>query len=154
MTKKPDYPPLLAPGLHRLTLQGLYDLAVLPFPVDTQRAVLFRKFGMWESEVKASGVRATMWVDGSFLTQKPSPEDVDCVVWLPHWIDIANDTPTNRASLSRLFDHSSAKILYDLDLYLETPTVDQLVHREAYWKGFFGYCHDRVTAKGFAEVNI
>ena len=154
MAKKPDYPPLLAPGLHRLTLQGLYDLAVLPFPSDAQRAVLFQKFRLWESEVKASGIKATLWVDGSFLTQKPSPEDVDCVIWRPHWIDLVNDTPSNRGALSRLFDHSAAKTLYDLDLYLETPPADQLVHREAYWKGFFGYCHDRITAKGFAEVNV
>lgn len=154
MATKPDYPPLLAPGLHKLTFQGLCDLAVLPFPGDAQRAVLFQKFRSWESEVRASGINATLWVDGSFLTQKPSPEDVDCVIWQPHWIDPANDTPTNRANVSRLLDHSSAKALYGLDLYWETPPADQLVHREAYWKGFFGYCHDRVTAKGFAEVNV
>jgi hypothetical protein len=154
MATKPDYPPLLAPGLHKLTFEDIYDLAVLPFSGDAQRAVLFQKFKLWECEVRALGIKGTLWVDGSFLTRKPGPEDVDCVIWRPHWIDLANDTPTNRAALSRLFDHSSAKTLYGLDLYLETPTVDQLVHREAYWKGFFGYCHDRTTAKGFAEVNV
>lgn len=154
MATKPDYPPLLAPGLHKLTLQELYDLAVLPFSRDAQRAVLFQKFSLWASEVRASGVGGTMWVDGSFLTQKPSPEDIDCVMWMPRWIDPVKDTPTNNVALSRLFDHSSARALYGLDLYLLVPTDDQLLHAEAYLKGFFGYCHDRTTAKGFAEVNV
>jgi len=153
MEIKPDYPPLLLPGLHKFTLQELYDLAVRPFADDAQRAVLFQKFRAWESAFSASGVSGKMWVDGSFLTQKPNPDDIDCVLWSPSWIDTANDTSANRATLSRLFDHSSAKTLYGLDLYVEYPAAD-LLHREAYWKGFFGYCHDRVTAKGFAEVNV
>ena len=154
MATKPDYPALLAPGLHQLTLQGLYDLAVAPFSGDAQRAVLFHKFRLWESEVRRSGLKGTLWIDGSFLSQKPGPDDIDCIMWQPYWPDPANDTPANRLTLTRLFDHSSAKTLYGLDFYLETPSVDQVVHREAYWKGFFGYCHDRVTAKGFAEVHV
>lgn len=154
MVAKPDYPPLLAPGLHKLTFQGLYDLAVFPFSGDARRSVLFQKFSLWASEVRASGVEGTLWVDGSFLTQKPSPEDIDCVMWMPRWIDPVNNTAANNVALSRLFDHSSARALYGLDLYLLDPPGDQLLHDEAYWKGFFGYCHDRTTAKGFAEVDL
>lgn len=154
MASKPDFPALLAPGLHQMTLQDLNSLAVVPFAGDTQRAVLFHKLTLWETEVRACGLKGTMWIDGSFLTQKPGPDDIDCVMWQPYWSDPAKNTPANQLALTRLFDHSSAKTLYGLDFYLETPLVDDLIHREAYWKGFFGYCHDRVTAKGFAEVHI
>lgn len=132
MATKPDYPALLAPGLHQLTLQELYDLAVAPFSGDTQRAVLFHKFSLWESEVRASGLKGTMWIDGSFLTQKPGPNDIDCIMWKPYWSDPASDSLANRLTLTRLFDHSSAKTLYGLDFYLEIPPVEKLVHREAY----------------------
>jgi len=154
MAIKPDFPALLAPGLHKFTMEGLYELAVLPFSGDARRAVLFQKFRQWESEVKASGIKGVMWLDGSFLNQKPGPDDIDCVIWQPKWADPVNDTAANRIALTRLFDYSSARTLYGLDLYFESPASDQLVHREAYWKGFFGYCHDRVTAKGFAELHV
>lgn len=154
MAIKPDYPSLLSPGVHQLTLPELHELAVKPFSGDIKRASLFHKLSLWEGEVKLSGIQGVMWIDGSFLTQKPGPEDIDCVMWQPCWSAPANDTVANRNSLARLFDHASAKTLYGLDFYLETPPLDQLVHREAYWKGFFGYCHDRVTAKGFAEVHV
>jgi hypothetical protein len=154
MTTKPDYPALLPPGIHKLTMQDVFDLAVKPFTTDPQRSVLFENLRLWEAEVKNSGLSGVMWIDGSFLTQKLGPGDIDCVMWNPHWIDAASDTPANRQALQRLFDHSTAKTLYGLDFYLETPPVDNLVHREAYWKGFLGYCHDRVTAKGFAEIQL
>ena len=154
MTTKPDYPALLPPGIHKLTMQDVFDLAVKPFTADSQRSVLFNKLRLWETEVKNSGLRGVMWIDGSFLTQKLGPGDIDCVMWNPQWIDAAGDTPANRQALQRLFDPSTVKTLYGLDFYVEAPPADNLVHREAYWKGFLGYCHDRVTAKGFAEIRL
>lgn len=154
MATKTDFPALLAPGLHKLTLQQVFDLAVKPFPADSQRSILFSKFKLWEAEVRASGIKGVLWIDGSFLTQKVGPDDIDCVMWNPQWIDSASDTPVNQSLLERLFDHSIAKTLYGLDLYLPAPLVDELIHDQAYWKGVFGYCHDRVTAKGFAEIQL
>lgn len=137
-----------------MTMQQLYDLAVSPFPNDVQREVLYRRLTLWCGQVRAAGLAWTMWIDGSFLTNKPGPDDIDCVVWQPVWTDPAFNTPANQMALQGLFDHATARTQYGLDLYLETPLPNDLVHREAYWKGFFGYCHDRVTAKGFAEVHV
>jgi len=151
---KPDHPALLAPGMHSLTLAGLQALAVTPFPGDGRRARLYESLLTWIGGLNACGVGGTLWLDGSFLTEKPDPSDIDCVLWSPRWLSPEYATPENEQQVWRLLDKPSARALFDLDLYLERPDQDQLIHQQAYWRGFFGFCHDRVTAKGLAEVSI
>lgn len=52
---KPDFPALLAPGLHALTLPDLHSLAVAPFPLDAKRQDLFDKLSTWAAAVQAAG---------------------------------------------------------------------------------------------------
>lgn len=151
---KPDFPALLAPGIHTLTLPDLYALAVAPFQSDARRQDLFEMLTTWTSAVRASGAGGMLWLDGSFLTEKPMPDDIDCVLWNPRWLAAANATPPNQLQLQRLLDKPTARALYGLDLYPEAPSPNNLIHREAYWRGFFGFAHDRVTAKGLAEIHL
>lgn len=151
---KPDFPGLLAPGRHRLDLQQLHDLAVKPYAEDERRHVLFHQLGQWIEKLRRLGIGGTLWLDGSFLTEKPGPGDIDCILWSPYWTDAAKASPEAQREVAALFDHDSARAMYGLDFYLETPTNDELFHREAYWSGVLGFCHDRTTAKGFAELQI
>jgi len=151
---KPDFPALLAPGLHTLTLPQLHALAVAPFPQDTRRQDLFDKLTTWAGAVRSAGARGILWLDGSFLTQKPQPNDIDCVLWSPEWATPNSATPANQQQLQRLLDRPTAKAIYGLDFYPERPSPDKVFHREAYWRGVLGFAHDRVTAKGFAKLHI
>lgn len=152
--EKPDFPALLAPGLHVLTISALHSLAVAPFPSDLQRQSLFDKLTKWANTLQAIGLSGTMWLDGSFLTAKVAPGDIDCVLWNPKWVNQFSAMNAANTNVEYLLDHSSARAIYDLDLYIESPPVEKVFDREAYWKGVFGYCHDRVSAKGFAEVQL
>lgn len=151
---KPDFPALLAPGMHPLTFQTLHDLAVSPFPTDERRADLYKKLCVWADALRAAGVRGTLWLDGSFLTEKQAPGDIDCILWSPSWSIEANATEEVKAKVSKLLDRASAGTLFGLDFFMETPAPDRVFHREAYWRGILGFCHDRVTAKGFAEITL
>jgi hypothetical protein len=151
---KSDYPALLAPGVHALTISELHAIAVAPFPSDLQRQSLFAKLTKWANALQAVGLSGTMWLDGSFLTEKIAPGDVDCVLWNPKWLDPNTITNEVQSNVTHLLDHATARAIYDLDLYVINALDEEVLHQEAYWKGFFGYCHDRVTAKGFAEVQL
>jgi hypothetical protein len=152
---KPDFPPLLQPGLHNITLLQVHALAVAPFDHDQRRHDLYQKLAAWVGALQALGVGGTLWLDGSFLTEKPEPGDIDCVLWHPHWVNGGvNITPAMQRQVAHLLDQAVADNLFDLDLYVESPAPDEVFHREAYWRGVLGFSHDRITAKGFAEVNI
>ena len=115
---KPDFPALLAPGLHNLTLADIQALAVDPFPSDAQRTGLYQNLMNWVGALNAYGVNGTLWMDGSFLTEKPSPSDIDCVLWYPRWSSYANATAANQQQVKRLLDKPAAKDLFDLHVYI------------------------------------
>ncbi|MFY1962879.1 DUF6932 family protein [Achromobacter xylosoxidans] len=153
MTMKPDFPSLLPPGRHLLTLAELRNLTVPPFPDGGYRDKMFLRLEAWIQAINNFGVHGTIWVDGSFLTQKPNPGDIDCVLWNPQTARPLS--PAEQVSLQRLVNKPLAKSSYGLDFYLEVlANADDTFHREAYWMGILGYAHDRKTAKGFAEVSI
>ncbi|WP_312435456.1 DUF6932 family protein [Janthinobacterium sp.] len=152
MATKPDFPFLLQPGIHKVSLTELEAIAVTPFPTDAKRQQLFAFLRQWIGELRALNVSAILWLDGSFLTQKPGPGDIDCVLWNP-----SCSTPLTAPLQTQIFQLLDANILdaqYSLDFYMETPASHELFHREAYWKGLLGFQHDRVTAKGFVEISI
>lgn len=152
---KPDFPPLLQPGMHNMTIQELHDLAVAPFGGDVRRQDLHQNLTKWYGALQALGIGGTLWLDGSFLTEKPSPGDIDCVLWHPRWVNgPVNETPALRQQVDNLLNKASAESIFGLDLYVEMPQLDAVFHQEAYWRGVLGFGHDRVTAKGFAEINL
>ena len=85
--QKPDFPALLKPGIHALTIETLHALAVAPFPMDSRRTELYEKLRLWVTTLRASGVRGRLWLDGSFLTEKVGPSDLDCIFWSRSWVD-------------------------------------------------------------------
>ena len=145
---KPDFPALLPPGIHTLSMQQLHDLAVAPFPTDQRRAQLFSNLTTWTGAVKACGIGGSLWLDGSYLTEKPAPDDIDLILW---WVQVQQVTPQAHQQLTQLLHKPTARSLYMLDVYVDDGND---LNRQAYWKGMFGFCHDRVTAKGIAEVSL
>ena len=115
---KPDFPALLQPGVHALTLAGLHAIAVAPFTADVRRQDLFQKLTTWASALRALNVGGILWVDGSFLTEKPGPDDIDCVLWNPGWTGAAAGNPVQQQQVQQLLDRASAEALFELDLYL------------------------------------
>jgi hypothetical protein len=151
---KPDFPALLAPGCHQLTIDALEGLAVTPFPGDPRRPGLIAKLRAWVAAIRAYHVTGTLWIDGSFLTQKPSPGDIDLVFRRPGWSGPAPAAGSpQEAALTALFDRRYARAQYELDLYVIQPRFDAHA-QDAYWQALLGTCHDGVTAKGFVEVTV
>ena len=77
---KPELPPLLQPGLHRVTMPRLRKLCVDAFPLSTTRLKLFDGLNRLLAWFAQTSIAAEMWIDGSFLTQKIDPSDVDLVL--------------------------------------------------------------------------
>lgn len=149
---KADHPALFQPGLHKITQAELYQAAVAVFPADSPRHALYAGFAAWSTRLQALGLRGTVWIDGSFLTEKQDPADIDLVLWSPlpsRPLDAVEQT-----NVGWLLNHQMARLSYRLDLYVEMPATTDVIHRQAYWRGFFGYCHDLVTAKGLVEVSL
>jgi hypothetical protein len=96
---KPEFPPLLQEGLHPMTLADLRALCVGAFPLSVRRDPIMRSLEAMCVALSASLTKAEVWVDGSFLTQKIEPDDVDVIVVLPSGV---NGTPEQRTVIERI----------------------------------------------------
>jgi hypothetical protein len=78
--KKFDYPPLLGPGRHIMTMEEARRLIVERFPGNLHRAALFALLEQFVSDILEVGIPCEVWVNGSLVTEKEQPADVDVTV--------------------------------------------------------------------------
>src|SRR5437762_2503951 len=78
---KPEFPPLLPVGLHEKTMIQLRDLCVNGF-VDRaiRREPIMAGLDAMVKKLIEGGISGQLWVDGSFLTCKSEPDDVDLLL--------------------------------------------------------------------------
>lgn len=75
--RKPEFPPLLSHGFHDVDLAALRRLCVDRFPDSLTRAPIMDGLEKVIAEMNGCGLKMEVWVDGSFLTAKINPKDVD-----------------------------------------------------------------------------
>jgi len=141
--------PLYVPGIHTVTEPDLKIRAVDPFPGSIRRPLLFAGLTDWLEALRATGASGKCWLDGSFLTDKPEPNDIDLVVF-PMFAAVPS--PAVQTRVQELFNQAAVKAKYRLDVYFVHPNAANLVQMTSYWRGWFGFCRDGATAKGIAEV--
>jgi len=149
---KQDFTPLLPPGIHKMSLDEFRQKMVDPFADDAQRLRLFLRLEEWVTRLRVLKVSAILWLDGSFVTAKFSPGDIDCMMWNPTFL--GSVSKSDESIVKGLVDRATARSLYGLDLYMESPPPPEVLHRQAYWRGLFGFQHSGVDAKGFVELAL
>jgi hypothetical protein len=77
---KQEYPPLLAQGFHFLSAEGLRELCVSGFPDSKVRADIMAGFEAIRERALSLQIRGEAWIDGSFLTKKRDPRDIDFIL--------------------------------------------------------------------------
>lgn len=102
----------------------------------------------------------TIWIGGSFLTDKLDPGDID-IVNIFEWSENIN---AKAKTFERRFFSENAKKKYNVDAYFIATypdnderykyAMDDLNH----WKDFFGHSHESIfggrSPKGFIEIEI
>ena len=77
---KDEFPPLLGAGLHVMSAQDIKVLAVDDFPHSQRRGPLWQNLMELVDLIRTAGFTCKIWIDGSFLTKKIDPDDIDLVV--------------------------------------------------------------------------
>ncbi|MGD0104565.1 MAG: hypothetical protein ABSC06_11060 [Rhodopila sp.] len=152
---KSAFPPLLPPGRHVMTADRLEHLTVTRFQSSVMRPIIFAEFRRLLNEMATFGLVGELWVDGSFMTEKPEPDDIDLSFGFnPEHLD--QQTPEARAFvLTNLNGGKAYSPLLDTYMCFMFPVGDprQAASSEDYWaeKWLVGW-DDRL--KGFAVVKL
>lgn len=75
----PSYSFLLPEGMHICDLAEVEQKMVKPFATSTTRKPIFEGLGRYISDCQTHGISGRIWLDGSFVTGKNNPGDVDVV---------------------------------------------------------------------------
>jgi hypothetical protein len=76
----PEFPPLLAPGRHLLSLSDLQVQCLDPFEAPTTRDQILAAIELLVGDLTQWGVRCELWIAGDFVTRNPDPEVANIAV--------------------------------------------------------------------------
>src|SRR5688572_7068176 len=108
-----EYPPLLQPGLHAMTLQQVHDACVAPFPLSVRRPMIFQGLTDFFTELSNGGIAGVAWVNGSFLTEKLDPDDCDLVLCMDGpTLDVAPPAIVDLVSKHFVTDRANVKTTF------------------------------------------
>jgi hypothetical protein len=139
---KADFPPLLAPGLHFMTLLALRALCVTSFTLSNSRLPIMDGLEIVLAELNKVSVVGDLWINGSFITEKIDPSDVDIVLFIDY-----NGMPSpTREQLDMLnwFANDDLRTPYWCDSYvaIEYPRGHSSFslgqNQRDYWAKWFG----------------
>ncbi len=108
-------------------------------------------------EIKNADIRGDFWVDGSFLTRKSDPKDVDVVFHVREGQGFSVADQKHTALINWL--HSNLKISHGCDSYVNViPPVFHLAYSSAmkrfsYWERQFGLSRGGMN-KGIAVLKL
>jgi hypothetical protein len=86
-------------------------------------------------DFKKFGVAAGVWVDGSFVTEKEAPNDIDMVFIIDHK-EVERLPQGAKARFKRFSDQSYIEDLYDCQLFIVRDDQDDL---KEYFIDWFGH---------------
>ncbi len=124
-----------------MSVAALRGLCVDPFAaVSTTRSRIMDGLEVVVSRLSNGGVRGNLWIDGSFVTEKVDPSDVDVLLWAS--LGAYNSASTDTKAL---YDWvaSNLKNSHHVDSYVWFDGADG---ESDYWRGyyiaFFGFGSD------------
>jgi hypothetical protein len=133
---------LLLPGLYLADINEIEERFGQSTP---QRQMLFERLRMFVDMARHCGA-LRMFVNGSFVTAKPEPSDVDVVIWLnTHYLELLDNNDDIATRLKKMFDTRVPK-----DALLATDEQD--------WNGwvwfFSGLRENPFKQKGLVEIKL
>lgn len=157
----------LPPGRYEMPFNEAKTLFVDAFPDSETRLENWNCFMEYVENLITLGINdMQMWIDGSFVTNKTNPNDIDCVLYIK--VNILNSLNVQQQSiLSKVLvpqereTHELIKQSFHTDPYLllditdcpEHPNYTEIINRHEYWKDWWG--HDRQgNAKGYIILSV
>lgn len=147
---KPEYDPLLPAGIHQMTLAQLKTGFVDKFPGSKRREEIFQHFVDFLRFVTLIDVIEEIWIDGSFVTEKDEPDDIDAFAFAS--ASVVNSLPHDRKNYMRMIfsDPITTKIRFMTDIRFCT-IEDQ--NMRSYWRGWYCFTRDE-KPKGAIALKV
>jgi hypothetical protein len=152
----PEGADFLPPGPHTATVEEIKSALVDPFEESNTRPDIHAQWLALRDRVANVISLERQWLDGSFVSSKRNPRDLDLATFASSE-DVEALDPIQEAELNALTGSTSGLDLLDSFLIVEYPERHPMHAigveiREAFASDFFGRDSRSGTEKGFAQV--
>ena len=151
------FPSLLSLGWHHLSVAELRELCVERFPLSNTRERIMRGLEEIVKRLRAKGIVGELWVNGSFLTEKINPADVDVVLFINGTF---LDSATTEQQETITWVNSNLKDSFCCDSYVSIeypqshPQHSYGEYWRAYWTRQWGFDREDNPVKGIVVVSL
>ena len=139
-----------------MSIEELRQQCVDRFPLSTTRTEIMAGLAEVIGRLIQYQVAGELWVDGSFLTEKINPGDVDIVLRVQSSV-YDDGTTEQRETIDWIGENLREYNLCDSYVFPEFPENDPNYilgkQRRDYWSNLFGYSRSR-TPKGIAVIEL
>lgn len=136
---------VLPVGVHDCDDGEFRRLLVDGFPESTSRAIIAAGFTNLRSDACACKLAGVQWVDGSYVTDRADPDDVDVVTFVDlGLLESLEGTPAEEFIMGVLVRGPETPARYRSDSYLVAvapeshPYRDEFLAACDYWRNWFG----------------
>ena len=133
MSRTIEFPPLLPDGLHARTIDRINEECVDAFPDSESRPDLIGGLRSVLETLRSVGIHGTLWIDGSFVTEKLNPNDIDVLLYIPNGEELLEVAEAVLEDFrNRCMREHRCHIFF---------TSDE-ARRDGYWRNQFGLSRD------------
>lgn len=155
---KDEYPPLLPPGFHKMSHKDLEKIVVGAFPLSKRRGALWTSLTFVLDALRDLKIPCDVWVDGSFLTKKIDPCDVDFILDIP--VSAMDKATPEQAQfiqniagqLYRKSDNLHSFVMFKTPLGHAMHADMAVAHNQ--WENDFGHAFTSREPKGIALIEV
>lgn len=131
---------MIEPGLHSCTVTEFKQTFVDKFPSSQRRQEIFDCFINFVGKLSNSYNIHEIWVDGSFVTEKVNPNDVDIIIFLeledfikisPYWSNLRN--------INNIDAYCALAVQEKYRSRLSPVDFNTAINQRNYWRGQFGF---------------
>jgi hypothetical protein len=151
-----EYPPLWPRGVYELSLTAIEEACVSSFDLSTTRKDLMAALQLVVEHLNANGIPGEIWLDGSFVTEKISPKDIDFILVADSRV-YDEGTDEQREVLDGLTDGEMWKPPLHCDTnaaYIDPPEQQGTSNVIDYWTNRFGLSLGDRTPKGIVVIKL
>ena len=144
---------MLEAGIHDMSLAELKTKFVDKFPHSNRRKAIFDRFSSYVSNLLTIGIITEVWLNGSFVTSKEEPGDIDAVAFFDEIkADKLNSAGSPVMAKLPLDKEQIDKIRKEY--YTDIRFVpDNSEEWRSYWRGWYGFSRSE-SPKGFVRLKI
>lgn len=148
---KKEYKPLFEKGFKQIALWQLDSTFLEPFEENEHRKYLIDRLNAFINEFQFLGLEAEIWIDGSFSTHKPEPQDIDVVFLLDQKAVASLDSKKEQLFQELFMKREEVRIRYSLDVYfIDKDDVED----KQKWISTYGFDSRKMNSKGIYKLEL